>query len=106
MTGKCLKLRANEQHMTSYITVFLTVFLAELGDKTQLATVLFASDGERSRWLVFFAASGALIASTGIAILLGLAAERWLSVLPLKLIAGFGFVLIGIWMIIGHVQGN
>lgn len=92
--------------MTGFITVFLTVFLAELGDKTQLATVLFASDGERSRWLVFFAASGALIASTGVAILLGLAAERWLSVLPLKLIAGAGFVLIGIWMIVGHAQGS
>lgn len=92
--------------MTGFITVFLTVFLAELGDKTQLATVLFASDGERSRWLVFFAASGALVASTAIAILLGLAAERWLSVLPLKLIAGVGFVLIGIWMIVGHAQGS
>ncbi len=92
--------------MASFITVFLTVFLAELGDKTQLATVLFASDGERSRWLVFFAASGALIASTGIAILLGLAAERWLGGLPLKLFAGIGFVAIGIWMIVGHIQGN
>lgn len=92
--------------MTGFITVFLTVFLAELGDKTQLATVLFASDGERSRWLVFFAASGALIASSGVAILLGLAAERWLSVLPLKLIAGVGFVAIGIWMIVGHAQGS
>lgn len=92
--------------MAGFITVFLTVFLAELGDKTQLATVLFAADGERNRWLVFFAAGGALIASTGIAILLGLAAERWLGVFPLKLIAGIGFVLIGMWMIIGHIQAN
>ena len=92
--------------MTGFITVFLTVFLAELGDKTQLATVLFASDGERNRWLVFIAASSALVASTGIAILLGLAAERWLSVLPLKLVAGAGFIAIGTWMIIGHVQGG
>lgn len=92
--------------MTAFITIFFTVFLAELGDKTQLATVLFASDGERSRWLVFLAASAALVASTGVAILLGLAAERWLSLLPLKLIAGAGFVLIGIWMIIGHLQAG
>jgi putative Ca2+/H+ antiporter (TMEM165/GDT1 family) len=92
--------------MAGFITVFLTVFLAELGDKTQLATVLFASDGERNRWLVFLAASGALVASTAVAILLGLAAERWLNALPLKLIAGVGFVAIGIWMIIGHIQGS
>lgn len=92
--------------MTGFFTTFLTVFLAELGDKTQLATVLFASSDERSSWLVFLAASAALIASTGIAVLLGLAAERWLSVLPLKLIAGGGFVLIGVWMIVGHIQGS
>ena len=92
--------------MTGFITVFLTVFLAELGDKTQFATILFASDEERNRWLIFVAASAALVASSGIAVLLGLAAERWLSVLPLKLIAGIGFVSIGIWMIFGHVQGS
>lgn len=92
--------------MTAFITVFLTVFLAELGDKTQLATILFASDGDRNRLLVFLAASCALIASTGLAIVLGLAADRWLGVLPLKLIAGAGFVLIGIWMVIGHFQAS
>lgn len=90
--------------MTAFLTIFLTVFLAELGDKTQLATVLFASDGEQNRWLVFAAACSALAASTGIAILLGLAAERWLSAMPLKLIAGLGFVTIGGWMILVHIR--
>lgn len=92
--------------MTAFITVFFTVFLAELGDKTQLATMLFASDGGRNRWLVFVAASTALTASTGLAVLLGLAAERWLGGLPLKLIAGFGFVLIGAWMVLGHFRAS
>ena len=91
--------------MSAFITVFLTVFLAELGDKTQLATVLFASDGDRSRWTVFMAAAAALVASTGIAIGLGVAAERWLTMLPLKLIAGLGFLTIGAWMIVGHFRG-
>mgnify|MGYP000221070735 CR=1 FL=1 len=85
-------------------TVFLTVFLAELGDKTQLATLLFAADGEHSPWIVFFAAAAALIASTAIAVLLGQAAERWLSMVPLKLIAGIGFVLIGGWTILDHYR--
>lgn len=92
--------------MTAFFTVFVTVFLAELGDKTQLATVLFASDEARNRWLVFLAASAALIASTGLAIALGLAAEKWLGALPLKLIAGLGFLAIGAWMIFDHVQAS
>lgn len=90
--------------MSAFITVFVTVFLAELGDKTQLATVLFASDGERSPWLVFAAAAAALIASTGLAVVLGVAAERWFGALPLKLFAGLGFVAIGGWLIFEHFE--
>ena len=90
--------------MTAFVAVFMSVFLAELGDKTQLATLLFASDGNRDKWLVFLAAATALTASTALAVLLGAAAERWLTMLPLKLIAGLGFIAIGLWMILGHFQ--
>lgn len=90
--------------MSQMLVVFFAVFLAELGDKTQLATLLFASDKDHSPWLVFLAASFALIASTGIAVLLGQAAERWLTMIPLNLIAGLGFVAIGLWTIWGHFQ--
>ena len=92
--------------MGIFFSIFAAVFLAELGDKTQLAMVLFASDGQHNRWFVFAAASAALIASTGIAVLLGAALERYLSELPLKLLAGSGFVAIGSWMIVGHFQPN
>jgi len=92
--------------MSAFLTVFVTVFLAELGDKTQLATVLFASDADRNRWLVFLAAATALTASTGLAIALGFAAERWFGALPLKLIAGIGFLVIGGWMILEHARGG
>jgi putative Ca2+/H+ antiporter (TMEM165/GDT1 family) len=88
--------------MTAFLAVFLSVFFAELGDKTQLATVLFAADGERSKITVFAAAASALIASTAIAVLLGAMADRYLSALPLKLIAGAGFVVIGGVMIAEH----
>ncbi len=90
--------------MSVFLTIFITVFLAELGDKTQLATVLFASDGEKSRLLVFAAAALALVASSGLAVLAGAAADRWLAALPLKLIAGAGFVIIGALMIADHVR--
>ena len=86
------------------IVVFITVFLAELGDKTQLATLLFASDGERSPWLVFAAASLALVASTAIAVLLGAHATKYMDMIPLKLLAGIGFIMIGGWTIFEHFK--
>lgn len=89
--------------MKIFFTIFISVFLAELGDKTQLATMLFASDSKTSHLTVFAAASAALIASTAIAVMLGAAAERYLAFLPLKLIAGFGFVAIGAYLIIEHL---
>ena len=90
--------------MNIYVTIFLTVFLAELGDKTQLATVLFASDDTSNRSLVFFAAASALVVSTALAVLLGAGAEKYLAAFPLKLFAGIGFVLIGGLMIMGHFK--
>jgi putative Ca2+/H+ antiporter (TMEM165/GDT1 family) len=82
--------------------IFITVFLAELGDKTQLATLLFATDKSISPLLVFLAAAGALIAATGIAVLVGSFAERYLTMIPLELVAGLGFIAIGIWTLWGH----
>jgi putative Ca2+/H+ antiporter (TMEM165/GDT1 family) len=43
--------------LKAFATVFVTVFLAEIGDKTQLATMLFASERDVNRWLVFAGAS-------------------------------------------------
>jgi putative Ca2+/H+ antiporter (TMEM165/GDT1 family) len=91
--------------LATFFAIFASVFLAELGDKTQLATVLFSADNPQSRWLVFFAAAGALVASTVIAVSLGALAERYLTMIPLKLIAGIGFVLIGGWTIWSHFHG-
>lgn len=88
----------------AFFSIFITVLLAELGDKTQLATVLFASEKSYSPWLVFAAASGALVLSTAVAVVLGGAAERLLSGVPLKLLAGIGFVLIGLWTIAEHFR--
>ncbi len=85
--------------MTAFLTVFLSVFLAELGDKTQFATALFAADGERSKWLVFLASSAALIASAGIATVAGSLARDVLAGPALKLVAGAGFMFIGAFII-------
>ena len=56
-----------------FATVFGTVFLAELGDKTQLATLLFASKSAASLWTIFFAASAALVLTSAIGVAAGAA---------------------------------
>ena len=47
--------------LKTLFTVFGAVFVAELGDKTQLATLLFAADKDVNRWIVFLGASLALL---------------------------------------------
>ncbi len=91
--------------MTAFLTVFAAVFLAELGDKTQLATMLFSAEGGRSKWLVFAAATAALTASSAIAVLAGAAVDKYIGSLPIKLIAGAGFVIIGALLVLEHFRG-
>ena len=79
------------------LTVFAAVFIAELGDKTQLATLLFAADKEVSKWTVFIGASSALIVASGIGVLAGGAIAQYVSEKFLHYIAGIGFIGIGIW---------
>lgn len=90
--------------MSQLLPIFVTVFLAELGDKTQLATVLFAGDRAHHPIAVFIAAGGALLASTLLAVVFGSVAARYLDILPLKLIAGIGFIAIGAWSVYEHVS--
>ena len=91
--------------MMKLASIFAIVFLAELGDKTQLATLLFASDRNLHPVLVFLAAAGALVVATGLAVAVGNYGARYLEALPLKLIAGIGFIVIGGWSILEHFRG-
>ncbi|MCG6871854.1 MAG: TMEM165/GDT1 family protein [Gammaproteobacteria bacterium] len=82
------------------LTVFTTVFIAELGDKTQLATLLFASDRGVSKLTVFVGAALALIVASGIGVIAGGTLSQYLSEKHLHYIAGMGFVGIGIWTLL------
>jgi len=79
------------------VTVFATVFVAELGDKTQLATFLFAADPDVSRLTVFIGASLALMSATAIGVLAGAWLSGAVSEKALHYAAGLGFVAIGVW---------
>ncbi|MEM9301910.1 MAG: TMEM165/GDT1 family protein [Pseudomonadota bacterium] len=88
-----------------FLTVFATVFVAELGDKTQLATMLFAADQDGQRWTVFAAASAALIAATAIGVLAGALLARFVSEQQLQIMAGVGFIAIGCWVLLEALRG-
>jgi putative Ca2+/H+ antiporter (TMEM165/GDT1 family) len=85
--------------MRTYAAVFATVLLAELGDKTQLATLLFATNPDLSKLGVLSAAAGALVLSTVAAVLVGDQLGRWIPVATLKAVAGAGFIAIGLWVL-------
>ena len=77
--------------------VFASVFIAELGDKTQLATLLFASDREAGKWTVFLGASLALVATSALGVLAGGFISQHVNAKLLHYLAAAGFILIGVW---------
>ena len=87
--------------MNVFLPIFFSVFVAELGDKTQLATLLFATDPKLSRLSVFVASSLALTCSSLLAVLVGGQLARLVSPATLQTLAGLGFLTIGIWILVG-----
>ena len=85
-----------------FFAIFVTVFLAEIGDKTQLATMLFSAEGQSSKWVVFAASSAALVVAAGIGVLVGAQLERLVKPQTLKLLAGIGFIVIGLWTMLSR----
>jgi len=85
-----------------FITVFMTVFLAEIGDKTQLATMLFSAEQPGNRWIVFAGSASALVLAAAIGVLVGAQIERFVRPQTLKLIAGIGFIAVGLWTMLSR----
>lgn len=88
--------------MRSYVVVFASVLLAELGDKTQLATLLFATNPAASKLGVFVAAAGALVASSALAVVAGASVAAWIPPERLKAVAGISFIVIGVWLLLSR----
>jgi putative Ca2+/H+ antiporter (TMEM165/GDT1 family) len=86
--------------MEIFLKIFLAVFIAELGDKTQLATMGFSATEPVSKWVIFLASASALVLASGIGVLAG----HWISQLGwekyLKLSAGVLFIGLGLYMLV------
>lgn len=80
-----------------FFTIFASVFIAELGDKTQLATMLFATDKDVSKYTVFLAASAALIVASALGVLAGSLLSEYINEKVLHYVAGVGFIGIGVF---------
>lgn len=81
-----------------FASTFAAIFVAELGDKTQLATLSLAAGG-KSRWVVFLASALALVATSAIAVLGGEAVARVVPPHWIKRVAGLVFVVMGLFFL-------
>jgi putative Ca2+/H+ antiporter (TMEM165/GDT1 family) len=80
---------------TVFVT-FTTVFVAELGDKTQLATLALTTD-TRSKLSVFVGSAAALVSTSLMAVLVGKWLGRHVAPIHLKRAAGILFIGLGLW---------
>ncbi|MFN0006982.1 MAG: TMEM165/GDT1 family protein [Planctomycetota bacterium] len=85
----------------SFITIFFSILVLEIGDKTQIATLLYASKDKQGLLAVFAAASLALVVAAGVGVLAGAQMGKWLSPAALRWIGGLGFIAVGIWTLLG-----
>ena len=76
------------------ISSFITIFIAELGDKTQLATLTLSGNSTKP-WAVFFGSACALILATLLGVLAGGSISTFIPEIYLKLIASITFLIIG-----------
>jgi putative Ca2+/H+ antiporter (TMEM165/GDT1 family) len=83
----------------TFWTVFGTIFLAELGDKTQLTTMTYAASS-KAGFSVFLGAAVALTLTSLVGVALGQILTRYIPAHSIRIAAGIFFILIGIWMLI------
>lgn len=79
------------------LTVFSTVLAAEMADKTQIATFLYASNAAHSKLTVFMGSALALIVASGLAVFFGGVLSQWIDEKVMAKIAGVAFMAVGVW---------
>ena len=86
-----------------FFTTFAAVFLAELGDKTQLATLAFAG-GSGKPWIVFAASAAALVAAAGLGAAAGGLLGKWMPEAWVRRGAALLFLGVGIWLLAAELR--
>jgi Ca2+/H+ antiporter, TMEM165/GDT1 family len=86
--------------LKAFLTTFGLVFLAELGDKTQLATMLLVSQGQSPK-MVFLGAASALVFSSLLGVAAGTVLTRFFPPHTLQTGAGIAFIVIGALLLLG-----
>jgi putative Ca2+/H+ antiporter (TMEM165/GDT1 family) len=85
-----------------FATVFATIFVAELGDKTQLATLLYASDASHPRLTVFAASAAALVLTSALGVVAGSLVAEYASPRAVRWVGGLGFIGVGLWILLAR----
>ena len=85
-----------------FATVFSTIFVAELGDKTQLATLLYASDASHPKLTVFAASGAALLLASALGVLAGSLVAGHVNPKIVRWVAGLGFIAVGVGILIAR----
>ncbi len=83
-----------------YFSTFFAIFLAEMGDKTQLAT-LSMSAGAKSRWPVFLGAASGLVLTSALAVVGGEVVSRYVPIHWVRRGAGVLFLILGALYLLG-----
>ena len=86
----------------TFLTTFGLIFLAELGDKTQLATITMAAQTKQP-WTVFLGSSLALICVSLIGVVLGTVLANYINADYLHKAAAVAFIVIGALMLWGKI---
>jgi putative Ca2+/H+ antiporter (TMEM165/GDT1 family) len=86
-----------------FVSTFVLVFLAEIGDKTQLATLGLAADKKHSAVIVFLASALALVSTSLVAVLLGHAMGDLLPQRLVRWVGGLLFLVLGVLMLAGRL---
>lgn len=81
-----------------FSSTFLTIFLAEFGDKTQLSTLLMSAESQ-SPWIVFLGSAAALVTTSLLGVLLGQWLATRLAPKTLETVAGASLLLISIMLL-------
>ena len=81
-----------------FLTTFGIIFLAEMGDKTQLAAMTMAAQTKKP-WAVFIAAALALTAVSAIGVVVGSVVGDYIPLIWVKRVAAVAFILIGVLML-------